>query len=557
MGLFQINTIKKILSRALSLSAKNFILLASLYFVIFLNDTLWTKIFIGFQKIDSFYSVFFFTVPVLLFSIFVILFSFVTIKYITKPLFIFLIISSAMVNYGSKTYGIMFNSDMMVNIFDTTSSEASAYLNFSSFIHIVLTGFLPAFYVLIIKINYNNFWKTLLERLILIAISLACILCIALLSYKDYASFLRNNPKMQKDIVPTYFIGNGIKYFNDKYFTTKLPYTILAPDASHGALHNTQEKYLFVVVVGETARADNYSLNGYHKPTNAFTDKIKNLVYFKNVSSCGTATAVSLPCMFSNLTKDKFSIAQSDSRDNITDILKHAGYNQIWLDNNTGCKGICSHIQSVSSHEYAKKYCHGNECKDKVLLNMLDDALEKSKGKDSVIYLHLIGSHGPAYFLRYPRKFAKFLPDCHTSDLTSCSQEEIINAYDNTILYSDYILSQVIKKLEKNKNYHSAVFYVSDHGESLGENGLYLHGMPYAFAPSQQTHIPLSIWFSESYLHDKKIDLNCLNIVAQKKRLSHDNFFHTLLDLTNTKTKDTIYNIKKSILYHCKNDSPT
>ncbi len=219
--------------------------------------------------------------------------------------------------------------------------------------------------------------------------------------------------------------------------------------------------------------------------------------------------------MFSNLTKDGFNITQSDSRDNITDILKHAGYNQIWLDNNTGCKGVCNHIQSVSSHEYAKKYCHGNECKDKVLLNMLDDALEKSKGKDSVIYLHLIGSHGPAYFLRYPKKFAK------------------------------------------NKNYHSAVVYVSDHGESLGENGLYLHGMPYAFAPSQQTHIPLSMWFSESYLHDKKIDLNCLNIVAQKKRLSHDNFFHTLLDLTNTKTKDTIYNIKKSILYHCKNDSPT
>ncbi len=255
MGLFQINTIKKIIHRALSLSAKNFILLASLYFVVFLNDTLWTKIFIGFQKIDSFYSVFFFTIPVLLFSIFVIIFSLVNIKYITKPLFIFLIISSAMVNYGSKTYGIMFNSDMMVNIFETTSSEASAYLNLSSLIHIALTGFLPAFYVLIVKINYNNFWKTLLERLILIAISLACILCIALLSYKDYASFLRNNSKMQKDIVPTYFIGNGIKYFNDKYFTTKLPYTILAPDASHGALHNTQEKYLFVVVVGETARA--------------------------------------------------------------------------------------------------------------------------------------------------------------------------------------------------------------------------------------------------------------------------------------------------------------
>ena len=541
---------KNIFNILRDISSRNFIILLAFYFLVFLNNTLWIRIFSEFQRIESIYSVFFLTVPILLFFGFIIIFSITIIKYVTKPLFTFLVITSAMVNYGSQTYGIMFNSEMMVNIFETTSSEATAYLNISSITHVLLTGLLPAIYIIFVNIKYRPLPKELLERFILILVSLLCIVLIAVFFYKDYASFIRNNPKIQKNIVPTYFVGNVYKYFNDKYFAIKLPYVKIAKDASHPPLSNG-DKYLFVVVVGETARADNYSLNGYFKETNAYTNKIKNLAYFKNVTSCGTATAVSLPCMFSNLTKDGFDITKFNSRDNVIDVLKHAGYYQAWLDNNTGCKQVCNHIPTFSNIEYSKKYCAGEECKDKILLKMLDDAIVEAKDKDIILYLHLIGSHGPAYFLRYPRKFAKFLPDCQTSDLTACTQKEIVNSYDNTILYSDYIVSKIIKKLEKYQNYHTAMIYLSDHGESLGENGLYLHGMPYAIAPSQQTHIPLIMWLSDRYINDKKIDFECLKKVATTKDFSHDNFFHTLLDLADIKTGDTAYNVKKSLLHHC------
>ncbi|MGB1077792.1 MAG: phosphoethanolamine transferase, partial [Bdellovibrionales bacterium] len=194
--------------------------------------------------------------------------------------------------------------------------------------------------------------------------------------------------------------------------------------------------------------------------------------------------------------------------------------------------------------------CKGEECTDLVFLDVLDEQIESLSGEDGIIYLHLLGSHGPSYHQRYPESHAKFKPDCQTSDLQRCTKEEIINAYDNTILFTDYVMSQVIESLDKYKdNYYTGVVYMSDHGESLGENGLYLHGAPYAFAPEEQTQVPLIVWFSDKMVQHEGFDIKCLKKVAQTRDFSHDNLSHTFLDLMDIETE--IYDSKKDMLDMC------
>ena len=110
-----------------------------------------------------------------------------------------------------------------------------------------------------------------------------------------------------------------------------------------------------------------------------------------------------------------------------------------------------------------------------------------------------MGSHEPAYYKCYPESFNTFKPACNSLELSSCTNKEINNAYDNAIFYTDYFLSHVISLLKENTpKFEITMFYISDHGESLGESGLYLHGMPYIFAPDSQTKVPLIVWASET-----------------------------------------------------------
>ncbi|OPZ76733.1 MAG: Phosphoethanolamine transferase EptA [Alphaproteobacteria bacterium ADurb.Bin438] len=185
------------------------------------------------------------------------------------------------------------------------------------------------------------------------------------------------------------------------------------------------------------------------------------------------------------------------------------------------------------------KYCTSSYCKDEVLLDGLEDVIKNIKN-DTVIVLHTMGSHGPSYHNRYPDEFKKFVPSCDTSDIQNCSKEEIVNTYDNTILYTDFIVSSAIDILKKFNNLEIGLIYVSDHGESLGENGIYLHGMPYSIAPKSQTSVPMMIWMSDNMKKYDFINYECLKDKASKGQFSHDNLFHSLLWLMEIDTK--IYN---------------
>jgi lipid A ethanolaminephosphotransferase len=252
--------------------------------------------------------------------------------------------------------------------------------------------------------------------------------------------------------------------------------------------------------------------------------------------------------MFSDLTRRGYSHRAGLANENLLDVLGHAGIKTEWWDNNTGSKGVAERTKYISfSEANDPRYCKAKECFDEGMVAQLDSWLSAVK-QDSVLVLHQLGSHGPAYYLRHPAAFQRFTPECTTSELGDCSREEIVNGYDNTILYTDYILGRVINILKAHQDgLEPAMIYMSDHGESLGEHGLYLHGAPYIVAPSQQTHIPFVLW--QGYEMKADIDTSCLSTRASEPA-SHDNLFHTVLGMMSVQS--SVYQPKLDVLSTCR-----
>lgn len=259
------------------------------------------------------------------------------------------------------------------------------------------------------------------------------------------------------------------------------------------------------------------------------------MFYFRDVRSCGTATAVSVPCMFSDLPRDEFELSKADHRDTVLDVMQRAGLAVSWIDNQSGCKGVCARVPTRDAEADHPSSCSDGECLDDALLYALSAELPRVSA-DSVIVMHSMGSHGPAYYRRVPKDHEVFSPTCATERIETCSREQIVNAYDNTIAYTDFVLAGLIDRLAARADtIDSVLLYVSDHGESLGEGGLYLHGQPYLIAPEVQKKVPMLFWFSPGAGKRIGLDAACL-----RERLtepaSHDFVSHTLLGLTEVRT---------------------
>ncbi|MBX0746609.1 phosphoethanolamine transferase [Campylobacter coli] len=442
------------------------------------------------------------------------IFSLIFVKYLTKILSIFFILSSCTSLYFITFYGVLIDSDMMQNVVQTDIKEVKDLLNLKLILFVVL-ALLLVFYVVKVKIDYYGSFKSHIKIKIINIISGLIVVCAVLIPLsKTFLPFFRNYNEIRMYNTPFYQIYAVYRYYV-RFVKAKPEFKTIANDAYR---ENNHTKKLLVLVVGETARAANYSLGGYTKNDTNFYTKKDNVVFFDNFSSCGTATAVSLPCMFSISKRENYS--SSEFQENAMDVLYKTGVDAVWFDNNSGgCKGVCDRLaykQKLSSDLDENLLAPFKE-----KLNHLSD--------QNIIVLHLQGSHGPTYYKRYPSEFKKFTPTCDTNELSKCDSEALINTYDNTLLYTDYLLSEIIKLLKEQKSYESSLFYLSDHGESLGENGIYLHGMPYAIAPSYQTHIPAIFWSN---------DKNLMNLAKEYKglKLSQDNLFSTLLGYFDVKT---------------------
>ncbi|WP_298439026.1 phosphoethanolamine--lipid A transferase [uncultured Ferrimonas sp.] len=536
-----------LIKQKLSLCSSSLVMLMALYFGVVLNFPLTSKFYqLAQQSGDPTFAL---TAPLLLAAAFGVIFSLVNVPLIRKPLYALLLLSSATAAFATYQYGVVFDYGMIENVFETHSSEAAAYLNARSVFFTLVFGLLPALLLTRVRITKQKPMTELLQRTLVLAVSVVVIAIIAAAFYKNYAAIGRNNSYLNKMINPSH-IYNSVKYINQNYLSTALPYRPLGEDATVIAPSNGKPN-LTILVVGETARAANMQYNGYPRATNPFTQSL-GMLAFQDVSSCGTATAHSLPCMFSNLDRNQYDKRQANSQDNALDVISHTGRKVVWIDNDGGDKNVAKNISLVKPDpQQYPQYCNGGSCYDAVMLPELEQQLAQNNGEDLLLAMHVIGSHGPTYHQRFPPEFERFSPSCNRSDIENCSDEEIVNVYDNTIAYTDYILAQLIQRLQQlNQQYNVALMYISDHGESLGENGLYLHGTPYALAPSTQTQVPWLLWMDPAFSRSYGIDRQCL---AQQRNqpLSHDNLFHTLISLAGVQS--SVVDSSKDLFSGCRN----
>ncbi|MFM5581192.1 phosphoethanolamine transferase [Aeromonas veronii] len=525
-------------------------LLLVLFFALVLNWPIFLHFYTVLSALTHVKAGFAISIPLVLIAALNAAFIPFTFRFVLKPFFTVLILTGSIVSYAMLKYGVIFDAGMIQNIVETNSGEAGAYLNGSVALWFLLTGLLPVLVLWSLRIRYPARWyQGLALRAGALAISLLFIGGVASLYYQDYASVGRNNKSLAKEIVPANYVHGLYKYGRDVLFATPLPYQQLGTDAR--VVARGSKPTLMFLVVGETARSQNYSLNGYGKATNSFTAKEQGVVSFKDVRSCGTATAVSVPCMFSNLTRRGYDDQLASSRDGLLDVLQHAGVSVLWKENDGGCKGVCRNVPTIEI--LPKSYpalCQGESCYDEVLLEGLDQQIAGMKGNKLVAF-HLMGSHGPTYFRRYPASERVFMPDCPRSDIENCSNEELVNTYDNTIRYTDKVVGLLIDKLKSlESQYDVGLVYLSDHGESLGAMGLYLHGTPYKFAPDDQTRVPLLTWFSPQLQADRQLDMGCLAAEASSQRFSHDNLFHSMLGIMDVQTR--VYDNKLDLFKPCR-----
>jgi lipid A ethanolaminephosphotransferase len=427
---------------------------------------------------------------------------------------------------------------MFRNVAETNVAEVRDLLSLKFAVYLFLLGVLPSLLVWKARIAYRPWHRELLGKLVVSGACVAALGSVALVNYQGLASLFRNHHELRLMLTPSNIVGASIGYASEQVGTATRPFQRYGEDARRDAAwQRHQRKSLTVLVVGESARAENFGLLGYARDTTPQLSKEQGLLSFTDVHSCGTETAVSVPCMFSGMPRKDYDARVAKNREGLLDILQRAGLAVQWRDNQSGCKGTCDRVQFIDvSNLKDPSLCGGGECHDAILLQGLAELLD-NLDQDTVLVLHQMGSHGPEYFKRYPAGSEPFTPVCRSNALNQCSQQEIVNGYDNTLAYTDKVLATLIDTLRsKQDKVDTAMIYLSDHGESLGEYNLFLHGTPYMIAPEQQKHVPLLAWFSDSYREDFGVDTECLGKLRDAP-LSQDNLFHSMLGLLQVRTE--------------------
>ncbi|HMC15671.1 MAG TPA: phosphoethanolamine--lipid A transferase [Albitalea sp.] len=455
-------------------------------------------------------------------------------RWTLKPVAALLLIAAAFGAHFMGTYGVVIDPTMMVNVLQTNVGETRDLLSLRLLVSVLLLAGLPLLWLWRVPLHSKRFLPQLGRNAAAIVAALVLAALVLVASFAELASTMRNHKALRYLINPLNSVWALAVVGLEGGARPKGPPQPIGLDARVLPRPGGTKPPLLMFVIGETARADHFALNGYARPTNPELATLP-VLSFGNVSACGTNTAASLPCMFSHRGKKGFDARKHDD-ENLLDLLQRAGLAVLWIDNQAGCKGVCERVPQTMADNPPpadKRLCSDGECLDEVMLQGLDrrlDALPQARrGQGVVLVLHQMGSHGPAYYKRSPPTRKPFQPECTTNVLQQCERQALINAYDNSIAYTDHVLAQSIGWLTQQADrYDTALLYVSDHGESLGENNLYLHGLPYALAPREQTHVPMLLWLAPGAA--RSLQPACLQ--AQRSAAwSHDNLFHSVLGL--------------------------
>ena len=476
----------------------------------------------------------------LLFGLMWLLFQLLCYRPTIKIVLIAMVLIAAVCGYFTDAYGTVFDTNMLINSLQTDQAEAMGLMAPSFIFKVLLLGILPAFIVSKIRIKRLTWRSATVQKAVTLIMSIA-LLAACLLPFGDqYASFFRQHKIVRSYTNPITPVYSVIKLGTDYYDKLSHPDTMImhAIDAKRVADVNGKAKpKLMVFVVGETVRADHVGLNGYERNTMPLLANQPDIYSFKDATSCGTSTAYSVPCMFSYANREDYDVDTAEYNENVLDTLNKQGVNVVWRDNNSSSKGVADRVtfEDYKTSE-TNPDCEGDgECRDVGMLDGFEKLLKSGTApQDTLILLHQMGNHGPAYYQRYPKAFEEYKPVCMTNELSKCDDQSVINGYDNAIRYTDYFLDETIKKLKPYENdYDVVMIYISDHGESLGENNIYLHGLPFSIAPDAQKNVPIIIWSPKN----NSIDANSLSTMINQP-VSHDFITPTLLKFFGITTQE-------------------
>jgi lipid A ethanolaminephosphotransferase len=464
-------------------------------------------------------------------------------RWTIKPAIAVMLVSAALGAHFMGSYGVVIDTTMMTNVLQTDPREVRDLLNWRLVMGVLMLAGLPMLALWRMRLSRTRWWPQAGRNVLALIAALAVLAALVFALFADLSATMRNHRTMRYLINPVnsfYALGDLAAQSHAKPAGPPLAIGLdarIAPRAA-GALPP-----MLVLVIGETARADHFALNGYPRPTNPELAAL-DVLSFRNVMSCGTNTAASLPCMFSSLGKVRYESRERD-HENLLDLVQRAGMAVLWLDGQSGCKGVCDRVPHVDA-------CANDDCLDETLLQGLDERIAAlpadARARGVLLVLHQMGSHGPAYYKRSPPDRKPFLPECTTNVLQQCERTALINGYDNSIAYTDHMLAQTIAWLQRQQaRFDTTLLYVSDHGESLGENNLYLHGLPYAVAPIEQKHVPMVLWPASRAQANGQAD--CLR-TQQTAALTHDNLFHASLGVLGITA--TEYNPALDMLAPCR-----
>lgn len=432
-----------------------------------------------------------------------------------KFLIAILFIINSLAIYFINTYGVILDESMIGNVFNTKYEEAVSFFSIKLLIYLIVLGVLPSVYIVKTEI-IRSAWK---KFLINISLTLVFLLVLIFGNASNWLWVDKNAKELIGLALPWSYVVNTTRFYIHE--NEKNRKETLLPDATI----KDNQKSIVVLVIGESARSQNFSLYGYKRNTNPLLSKIPNLSHF-DATSAATYTTAGVK-----------SILSHNSSDELYEILPNYLYRNnvevIWRTTNWGEPPI--HIKNYQERNVLVSNCKGEGCNyDEVLLNGLNEQIGASKKNKILVVLHTSTSHGPTYSKKYPPQFETFKPVCNSVELGTCSHDELINAYDNTIVYTDYILSKVIEELKQFKEFKSTMIFVSDHGESLGEKNLYMHGLPLSIAPREQYEIPFIVWLSDGS-----------GQLTPNKVLSQNHVFHSVLNFLNIQSP--IYDEKMNI----------
>ncbi|MET0756364.1 MAG: phosphoethanolamine--lipid A transferase [Pseudoxanthomonas sp.] len=508
------------------------ILLCSLFFSMFSNASFWHSA-LAHPLAQWRLSLSLFLVTTALHAL---LLGLVVNRWTAKPLLSVLLPLTALAAHYMNSYGVYLDADMLRNVLHTDIKESSELLSPRLLIPLVLI-LLPLLALWRVRLLERSWPRALAVRAAFLAAMASVLAAGALLSFQDISSLVRNHREVRYLVTPANYL---VSLSNVLLASPPGPRQALLPigtDARQSAHAFGAKPRLIILVVGETVRAQNWGLNGYARQTTPELAKVDGLVNFSQMSACGTSTEVSLPCMFSPYGRRNYDEKKIRSHQSLLHVLDHAGVATLWRDNQSGCKGVCDGLrfEGLADAKDAD-LCDGTRCLDEILIKGLSTRLSPSKG-DQLVVLHQLGNHGPSYFERYPSQFKRYVPACENSELGQCDRQGIVNAYDNALSYTDHFLATTIAFLKSQVQYDTALIYVSDHGESLGEKGLFLHGVPYAIAPVEQIRVPMAMWFSPGFARDSGLDMPCVQRKATEPA-SHDNLFPSILGLLQISTHE-------------------